>query len=72
MLYPVQKSWLESLLRDKGASFSARVAAAMKQQVLHEVIPQRQFSSMAAFYQMLLTSGQLQMLTVMPSEIIID
>ena len=72
ILYPVQKSWLESLLQDKGASFSSRVAVAVKQQVLHEVIPQRQFTSMAAFYDMLLRSGQLQMLAIMPSEIIID
>ncbi len=72
MFYPVQKNWLESLLQGKGASLSARVAAAVKQQVLHEVIPQRHFTSMAAFYQMLESSGQLQMLTVMPSEIIID
>lgn len=72
MLYPVQKSWLESLLQGNGASLSARVVAAVKQQVLHEVIPQRHFSSMAAFYHTLESSGQLQMLTVMPSEIIID
>ena len=72
MLYPVQKSWLESLLQDKGASLSSRVAAEVKQELLHEVIPQRHFSSMAAFYRMLESSGQLQMLTVMPSEIIID
>jgi hypothetical protein len=48
------------------------LVAAIKQQVLHELLPQRQFTSMAAFYEMLMTSGQLHMLTVMPSEIIID
>ena len=72
MLYPVQKSWLESLLQGNGASISSRLTIAVKQQVLHEVIPRQHFSSMAAFYEMLLTSGQLKMLAVMPSEIIID
>ncbi len=71
MLYPVQKSWFESLLQGNGASLSARLSAAVKQQVLHELIPRRHFSSMVAFYQMVQSSGQLQMLTVMPSEIVI-
>jgi protease IV len=72
MLYPEQKSWLESLFQGRSASLSDRLVAAIKQQVLHELLPQRQFTSMAAFYEMLMTSGQLHMLTVMPSEIIID
>jgi protease IV len=72
MLYPFQKSWLESLFQPKGPSFSSRIAVAVKQQLLHEVIPQRHFTSIAVFYEMLLHSGQLQMLTVMPSEIVID
>jgi protease-4 len=72
MLYPAQKNWLESLVQGNRASFSQRIAVAVKQQLLHEVIPQRQFTSMAAFYEMLLTSGQLHILAVMPSEIIID
>lgn len=72
ILYPEQKSWFESLLQGRSASLSDRFAAAVKQQVLHELLPQRQLTSMAAFYEMLLTSGQLQMLAVMPSEIIID
>ena len=72
VLYPLQKSWLESFFQGNGASFSSRIAVAVKQQVLHEIIPQRQFTSMATFYEMLMNSGQLQMLAVMPSEIIID
>jgi protease-4 len=72
VLYPLQKSWLESLFDGKNGSFSGRIAVAVKQQVLHEIVPQKQFSSMAAYYEMLMTSGQLHMLAVMPSEIIID
>ena len=72
MLYPEQKNWFESLLQGKNASISGMLAVAVKQQLLHEIVPQRQFSSMAAFYEMLMTSGQLHMLAVMPSEIIID
>jgi len=72
ILYPEQKSWFESLLQGRSASLSERLATAVKQQVLHELLPQRQLTSMATFYEMLLTSGQLQMLAVMPSDIIID
>ena len=72
LLYPEQKSWLSSLLQGNSSSFSERVAAAIKTQLVHELVPQRQFSSMAAFYEMLLNSGQLQMLAVMPCEIVIQ
>ena len=71
MLYPVKKNWLESLFQGKNASFSSRIAVAVKQQLLHEIVSQRQFTSMAAFYEMLMSSGQLHMLAVMPSEIIV-
>jgi protease-4 len=72
ILYPVQKSWLESFLQGKSASFSDRLSVALKKQLLHEVIPRQQFTSMAAFYEMLMMSGQMHMLAVMPSEIIIE
>ncbi len=72
LLYPVQKSWLESLLQGNSATFSDRVAVAIKKELLHELVPQRNFSSMAAFYEMLVNSGQLQMLAVMPCEIVIQ
>ena len=72
MLYPQQKNWLESLFQGKGASFSSRIAAGVKKQLLHEIMPHRQFASMAAFYEMLMNSGQLQMLAVEPCEIIIN
>jgi protease-4 len=72
ILYPQQNKWLESFFQGTNASFSGRIAVAVKQQLLHEIVPQRQFTSMAAFYEMLMTSGQLHMLAVMPCEIIID
>jgi protease-4 len=72
LLYPVQKSWLESLLQGNSATFSERVAVAIKKELVHELVPQRNFSSMAAFYEMLKNSGQLQMLAVMPCEIVIQ
>lgn len=70
-LYPQQKSWLELLLQGKGAGIGAMATAALKKQILHEVIPGRQFSSMESFYEMLMQSGQMRMLAVMPGEIII-
>ncbi len=72
MLYPVQKSWYESLLQGNNASFSEKVVLALKKQLLHELVPQRQYSSMAAFYEMLLSSGQLHILAVMPEEVMIN
>jgi protease IV len=72
MLYPEQKNWLETLLQGNGADLAAKVTVAFRKQLLHEVIPVRQFSSMEAFYEMLMTSGKLHMLAVMPSEIIIE
>jgi len=72
MLYPVQKSWYESLLQGNNASFSERVVVAIKKQLLHEIVPQRQFSSLATFYEMLMSTGQLHILAVMPCEVIIN
>ncbi|MFZ4525776.1 MAG: signal peptide peptidase SppA [Chlorobium sp.] len=72
MLYPVQKSWFESLMQGNNASFSERVALAIKKQLLHEMVPRRQFSSIGAFYEMLMSTGQLHILAVMPCEVIIN
>jgi protease-4 len=72
LLYPVQKSWFESLLAGNSASFTERVVAAIKRQLMYEILPQRQFSSMQLFYEMLMSSGKLQILAVMPSEVIIN
>ena len=73
LLYPVQKSWYESLLQGNNAtSFSERVVVALKKQLLLEIVPRREFSSMAAFYEMLTSTGQLHILAVMPCEVIIN
>ncbi|NTV16170.1 MAG: signal peptide peptidase SppA [Chlorobiaceae bacterium] len=72
LLYPMQKSLLESLLQGNGVSLADRVSAAIKKQLLHEFVFERQFTSMAAFYEMLRMSGQLSMLAVMPCEIVIE
>ena len=72
MLYPVQKSWFESLLKGNNTTLSERVVVAIKKQLLHEIVPRRQFSSIEAFYEMLMNSGQLHILAVMPCEVIIN
>jgi len=72
LLYPVQKSWFESLLDGKSSSFSERVAVAIKKQVIQEVVPRQHFTSMERFYEMLVSSGQLHLLAVMPCEVIIN
>ncbi len=72
LLYPVQKSWFESLLAGNSANFTERVVVAIKRELLHEIVPRRQFSSMEAFYEMLMSSGQLHILAVMPGEVIVN
>jgi protease-4 len=72
LLFPAEKSWLETLLQGNGAELAGRVTVAFKRQLLHEIIPIRKFSSMEAYYMMLMTSGKFHMLAVMPSEIIIE
>jgi protease-4 len=72
MLYPEQKNWLEMLLQGNGADIAGRVMIGFKKQLIHELIPVRHFSSMESFYSTLMQSGQLHMLTMMPSEIIIE
>ena len=73
LLYPLQKSWYKSLLQGNNAtSFSERVVVALKKQLLLEIVPRRQLSSMAAFYEMLRSTGQLHILAVMPCEVIIN
>ena len=71
LLYPVEKSWLETLWSGEGATLRERLTVALRQVLLHQIIPVKEFSSLDAFYEMLLSSGQLHMLALMPCEIII-
>ncbi|MEI8185706.1 MAG: signal peptide peptidase SppA [Chlorobiaceae bacterium] len=71
LLYPGQKAWWEYLLQGNDTGLAERISGAIKQQLLHELIPARQFSSMEAYYEMLTLSGQLHMLAVLPCDIII-
>jgi len=72
MLYPMQKSWFESLLQKNTESLFERIVIAVKQQLLDEIIPRSQFHSMAAFYELLMNSDQQHILAIMPYEIIIN
>ncbi|MEI8032053.1 MAG: signal peptide peptidase SppA [Chlorobiaceae bacterium] len=69
MLYPEQKTWVQTLFSGGGESLSSRVTAAFRRQLLHEMLPVRKFSSMEAFYAEMISSGQPRVLAVMPSEI---
>ena len=69
LLYPAQKSWWEFLLQGNDTGVTERISSAIKKQVMHEIIPEKQFSSLDAYYEMLMESGQLHMLAVMPCEI---
>ncbi|MEI7788091.1 MAG: S49 family peptidase, partial [Chlorobiaceae bacterium] len=71
LLYPAQKSWWEFLFQGNDSGLAERISIVIKKQLLHEIIPGKQFSSMEAYYEMLMMSGQLHMLAVMPCEIII-
>jgi len=72
LFYPVQKSWLESLLEGNSVTLSERFVIAIKKQLLQEVVAPQHFSTMQAFYGMLNNSDQLRMLAVMPSAIVIN
>ena len=69
LLYPAQKSWWEFLLQGNDTVVTERISSAIKKQVLHQIIPEKQFSTLDAYYEMLMESGQLHMLAVMPCEI---
>ena len=71
ILYPAEKTWLESLWSGDGAALRERLTIALRKELLHEIIPIKEFSSMEAFYEMLLSSGQLHVLALMPCEITI-
>jgi protease-4 len=71
LLYPAQKAWWEFLLQGSDTGLAERISVAVRKQLMHEIIPEPQFSSMEAYYEMLMVSGQLHMLAVMPCEIII-
>ena len=71
LLYPAQKTWWEFLLKGSDSGLADRISSAIKKSLMLEIIPERQFNSMEAYYEMLMVSGQLHMLAVMPCEIII-
>ena len=71
LLYPAQKTWWEFLLKGSDTGLAESISVAIRKQLLHEIIPESQFSSMEAYYEMLTVSGQLHMLAVMPCEVII-
>jgi protease-4 len=71
LLYPAQRAWWEFLLQGSDTGLAERISVAIRKQLMHELIPQQQFSAMEAYYEMLMVSGQLHMLAVMPCEIVI-
>jgi protease IV len=71
LLCPARKNWLESFLKTGGSDIFGIAAAALKQQFLHEVLPQQEFSSLEAFYRMLMKTDGTKVLAVMPGEIVI-
>ncbi len=72
LLYPVQKSWFETLLASNSTSVSERIVLILKQQLMHNIMPKQQLSSMQSFYEMLITSGELHILAVMSSEVVVQ
>ena len=71
LLYPAQKSWWEFLLQGSDTGLAERISVTIRKQLMHAFIPEPQFSALDAYYEMLMVSGQLHMLAVMPYEIII-
>jgi protease-4 len=71
LLYPVQKSWFETLFASNSMSISERIILMLHQQFMHNIMPKQQFSSMQSFYEMLTTSGKLHILAMMPGEVVV-
>jgi len=71
LLYPVQKSWFETLFASNSMSISERIALMLQQQFMYNIMPKQQFSSMQSFYEMLTTSGKLHILAMMPGEVVV-
>ncbi|NTW63502.1 MAG: signal peptide peptidase SppA [Chlorobiaceae bacterium] len=71
LFYPERKSWMESLVEGDFSGFSRSMTSALKQRLIHELVPEGQISSIAAFYNMLMVSGQLHLIAALPGEVVI-
>ncbi|MBV5326334.1 MAG: signal peptide peptidase SppA [Chlorobium sp.] len=71
LFYPERKSWMKSLAEGDFSGFSRSVTIALKQRLIHELVPEGQSSSITAFYDMLMVSGQLHLIAALPGEVVI-
>ncbi len=71
LLLPARRNMFESLLKSGGADVAGMIAASLKKELLQEIAPQREFSSLESFYRMLVKQGGVQVLAVMRQEIVV-
>ncbi len=71
LLYPEQKSWFQMLLEGNPEGIVGSLERMAMRRVLHEVAPQSPYSAMLRMHEMLMRSGEVEMLAAMPCEIII-
>jgi protease-4 len=71
LLYPAEKTWWEFLRPGSGSGLAENILVAVKKQLFYSILPENQFASMEAYYNILMLTGQLHLLAVMPCEIII-
>ncbi|TLU86041.1 MAG: signal peptide peptidase SppA [Chlorobium sp.] len=71
LFYPEEKNWLENLLKPGKGGLSARLSASLRKQILRDLVPESHVTSLKAFYRMLVKKGGVQVLAVMPQEIVV-
>lgn len=71
LLYPAEKTWWEFLRPGSGSGLAESILVDVKKQLFYSILPENQFASMEAYYNILMLTGQLHLLAVMPCEIII-
>jgi protease IV len=71
LFYPEEKNWLENLLKPGSGGISAGISAALRKQMIMDLVPESHVSSLEAFYRMLVKKGGVQVLAVMPQDIVV-
>jgi protease-4 len=71
LFYPAHRNWFQALVNQEGYDVSALAAAALRNRLLPEALPERELSSLEGFYRMLLGTPGVKVLAVMPGEVVI-
>lgn len=71
LLYPERKSWLQLLMEGNPAGIAGSLERTAVRRVVRDVTPRSPYGAMLRMHEMLLRSGEVEVLAAMPCEIII-